>query len=449
MKSFLQRHRRILGEAGWVFFGQAVSAVATLVGLRLITEAVPPAVYGTVALALGVVALAQGLAVGPLMQAVLRYYPEAASGGREADLRRATANALRSPLLIASGALAASAISWAWVQPQHRWLAMLTLALFVAETARSVQITFLNAARHQRAMALLVVADAWLRPMSAVAFVWALGPSGAAVMAGYVLGAALPLVVYWVTLQRRGAPFAATAGRPAEIGDLARQLRAYAWPLTALPLIGWISGQADRYLLGAMAGLAAAGSYAALYGLASKPFLMLSASVELVLRQPFYAHLTAADRRGARRTLAAWVGSVVATALVLALALLLFHAQIAGWLLAADYRAHSALMAWIGAGYVLLAAAQVLERVCYACHDTRGVLGVQTVGAILSVVVAAPLVWQYGIEGAAWAVPAYFGAQLLLTLVRARHAWQRTLVEMPRSNPSWGREPRRAMRVSR
>jgi O-antigen/teichoic acid export membrane protein len=443
MNAFLLRHRRILGEAGWVFFGQAASAVATLVGLRLITEVVSPAIYGTVALALGVVALAQGLAVGPLMQAVLRYYPEAALDGREGGLRRATANALRRPLLIASGVLAASAIAWAWAQPQQRWLAMLTLALFLAETARSVQITFLNAARRQRAMALLVMADAWLRPLGAVACVWASGPSEGAVMAGYLLGAALPLVAYRVTARRRGAPTAATTVRPEAVGDLAHRLRAYAWPLTALPLIGWVSGQADRYIVGAMAGVAAAGSYAALYGLASKPFLMLSASAELTLRQPFYARLSVADHRGAQRALAVWAGGVVAAALAMALLLLLFHAEFAGWLLAAEYRAHSALMAWIGAGYVLLAAAQVFERVCYACHDTRGVLGVQTAGAILSVALAAPLVWRFGIEGAAWAVPAYFGAQMLLTVARARSAWRRTLANELPSNPIVAASPAR------
>jgi O-antigen/teichoic acid export membrane protein len=60
VKALLSRHRRIAGEAAWVFAGQGASALATLVGLRLITEWVPPAVYGTVVLALGVVALAHG-----------------------------------------------------------------------------------------------------------------------------------------------------------------------------------------------------------------------------------------------------------------------------------------------------------------------------------------------------------------------------------------------------
>lgn len=426
MKGFLHRHRSILGEAGWVIFGQAATALATLVGLRLITEFVPPAVYGTVALVLGVVALAQGLAVGPLMQAVLRFHPDVAAVGGAAELRRAANRALRRPLLLALTSLVVSAMVWVYFEPRQLWLAPFALALFLAETARSVEITFLNAARRQRAMALLVASDAWLRPVAAVFAVWLWGPHGAAVLGGYLVGAVVPLSVYWAAACLSRAAADGQAKAKSAVPELACRLKSYAWPLTALPLIAWVSGQADRYIIGAFAGVSAAGLYAALYGLASKPFLMISASVELVLRQPFYARVGAADHAGARRALGVWLGCVLTAAATIALAFLLFHAEIAEVLFAAAYRADSALMGWIAAGYVLLAAAQVLERVCYACHDTRGVLGVQLAGALLSIAIAAPLVWRYGIAGAAWAVPAYFGVQLLLTMVRARLAWQRS-----------------------
>lgn len=422
MTAIFQRHHRIVRETAWVFAGQGAAALATLVGLRVITELVPPVVYGTVALALGVVALAQGLAVGPLMQAVLRYYPDLAARGRVGELRSVTFRALRRLLAISSLALLLFAIGWAVAEPSYAVLAALTVALFAVEVARSVEVTFLNAARRQRAMALLVAADAWLRPLAAVAVVWAWGPHGAAVMAGYLIGAALVLAAYRVTARVQPLPTPGAAS--ADTHGLAARLQAYAWPLTALPLIGWVSGQADRYLIGALAGVSAAGIYAALYGLASKSFLMLSASVELALRQPFYARVADDDQRGARVAFGVWLGGVLAAAFALWGLFALFHAEIAAVLLAAEYRAHAALMAWIAAGYVLLAAAQVFERVCYAYHDTRGVLLVQAAGAALSVAIAAPLVWRHGIEGAAWAVPAYFGAQLLLTMARAHHAWR-------------------------
>jgi len=425
MKVLLSRHRRVAAETAWIFAGQAASAIATLVGLRLITELVPPAVYGTVALALGVLALAHGLAMGPLMQAVLRLYPDLAGEGRTGALRHAAFRALRKPVLLSLASLVVLGAGWSLCRPQDVWLVVFSLVLFVAEIARSLEITFLNAARRQRTMALMIAADAWLRPIAAVALVLAFGATGTVVMGGYLVGCVLALAGF--RLAGRAGEQGFTRPVPASMGaaDLSHRLWKYALPLTALPLIGWVSGQADRYIVGGMAGVAAAGLYAALYGLASKPFLMFSASVELALRQPYYARVSAGDHEAERRALALWLAVVSTVSLALFLLFVLFHAEIAALLLAAEYRAHSALMGWIAAGYVLLGIAQVLERVCYAYHDTRGVLWVQASGAALSVLVAAPLIWFHGIDGAAWAVPVYFGAQLLIAAARAHRAWRR------------------------
>ncbi len=426
MKPLMRRHRRIAAETSWVFAGQGASALATLAGLRMITEIVPPAVYGTVALVLGVVTLAHGVAVGLLMQAVLRFYPDVAKTGHEGQLRRAALVAMRKPALLALAALAAFGAGWSLFQPQDARLVAFAVVLFVAEAARSFEITFLNAARRQREMAFLMTADAWLRPIAAVMLVWIFGASSAAVMAGYLVGCLLALsgfwLVAWASERRVRSQSSDTASSPAS--DILHRLWSYALPLTALPLVGWVSGQADRYLVGSMAGVAAAGVYAGLYGLASKPFLMLSASVQFALRQPYYAQVSTGDRARERQALALWLVAVTAVSLALCLLFVLFHAQIAAVLLAAEYGANSALMGWIAAGYVLLGVAQVLERVCYAHNDTRGVLFVEATSAALSVVLAALLVDRYGIEGAAWAVPVYFGAQLLLAAARARRAWQ-------------------------
>ena len=426
MKAVLDRYRRIAAETAWVFAGQGASALATLVGLRLITEMVPPAVYGAVALALGAVALAHGVAVGPLMQAVLRFYPDAAQAGHEGQLRRAALVALRKPALLALTALAVSGAGWTVFHPQDAWLVAFAVLLFVAEAARSVEITFLNAARRQREMAFLMTADAWLRPLLAVALVSIFGASSAAVMAGYLAGCLLALTGFWlVAWAGGGSDKSPASGTPSPLAaDILPRLWTYALPLTALPVLGWVSGQADRYLVGTMAGVAAAGVYAALYGLASRPFLMFSASVELAARQPYYARVSAGDRAGERQALGFWLGVVTSVSVALCLLFVLFHAQIAALLLAPEYRAHSVLTGWIAAGYVLLSVVQVLKRVCYAHHDTRGVLWVEAAGAALSVLIAALLIWRYGIEGAAWAVPLYFGAQLLIAAARARNTWR-------------------------
>ncbi|MCX7902538.1 MAG: lipopolysaccharide biosynthesis protein [Burkholderiaceae bacterium] len=412
--------QRLVGEAGWVFVGQALSALGTLVGLRLVTEAVPPSVYGTVALAVGMVALAQGVSAVPLMQAVLRFYPEFESASEGMLLRRALLRSLRLPA--AGSLLVLIAVLAAWLQTtseESLGVTALCGVLFLVEVARSVELTLLNAKRDQRTMALLVMADAWARPVAAVVMVWLAADSAAAVIGGYLLGAVAPLAIFY--LFRR---LTVVAGPTAEEALAAKRLWTYAKPLVPLPFVGWVSGQADRYLLAAVVGMQPAGIYAALYGLASRPFLMLAAGIELALRQIYYGYVSAGNRVEERRTFWLWLAASLGASLSLLLAIALFHQQIAALLLAAEYRVHSALMIWIAAGYVLAAVTQVVERVCYALHDTRGVLLVQGAGAALSVVVALPMIHWFGLEGAAWAVPIYFGAQMVLTLTRARWALQ-------------------------
>lgn len=412
--------KRLLGETGWAFTGQAVSALGTLVGLRLVTEVVPPAVYGTVALVVGIVALAHGLAVGPLMQAALRFYPEyAGSEGGATALRVAVTRGLRKPAAGALVLLFGALTAWALVGRESAWLALACVVLFVIEAARSVEVTFLNAARNQRTMAWLVSSDAWLRPLAAVATVWLLGAAATSVVLGYTLGAALALLGYYIG--KRSKDGAGVDLRPAQaaVPVDARRLSAFAAPLVPLPLFGWVSGQSDRYILAAASGLASAGLYAAIYGLASRPFLMLAAGIELALRQVYYGHVSAGDRAGERRILRLWLAAVAGASLLLLLVIALLHRPIATVLLAAEYRTHSGLMIWIAAGCLFAAGTQVVERVCYARHDTRGVLLIGAAGAGLSIAVVVPLVHAFGIYGAAWAVPIYFGLQLAIAIGRA------------------------------
>lgn len=409
--------RRVLHEAGWVFVGQTVAALGTLAGIRLVTEAVAPSVYGSVALTTGAVTLASSLAASPLMQAVLRFYPEYANAHKAASLRRATLQALRKPTIWALVVLLAVISGWSWRTDESLALGLLCALLLLVEIARSVELTFLNAARRQRMMALLVVVDAWLRPLAAVAMVWLTGTHTSAVLLGYIIAAGVPLVVFLTLTRDRRGTNAVDSSNNDHVGK--ERLKAYAMPLIPLPLVGWTTGQLDRYFVAALASLQAAGIYAAIYGLASRPFLMIAAGIELALRQVYYGKVNTGHRSAEKQVFRVWLGAVFGASLVLLLIIALLHKELAALLLAVEYRAHSILMIWIAAGYLLAACSQVVERVCYARYDTRGVLIIQSTGALLSVAIALPMVYAFGITGAASAVPVYFGLQLAFAIWRA------------------------------
>ena len=93
-----------------------------------------------------------------------------------------------------------------------------------------------------------------------------------------------------------------------------------------------------------------------------------------------------------------------------------FHAELAGLFLGPAYRAGSSLMPWIAAGYALLALSHVFTRICYAYRRTRSVLAIEAIGAVVSIVVTVPMIFAFGLRGAAWSlVPVYFFVQLVVS----------------------------------
>ena len=81
--------RRQLAELSWVVGGQVLTALGTIVGVRILTQYLSPGAYGVVSLAMGMSALAISLVAAPLTQAAIHFYPGIVAdglGGRAVQL---------------------------------------------------------------------------------------------------------------------------------------------------------------------------------------------------------------------------------------------------------------------------------------------------------------------------------------------------------------------------
>jgi len=184
-------------------------------------------------------------------------------------------------------------------------------------------------------------------------------------------------------------------------------------------ILGWVTGVGDRYLIGGLLGVDKVGIYAAIYGLVSRPFLMLGSAVELTFR-PIYNKAVVTDSPSEpRKVLRNWllllmgaggIGFVFFTALA---------PTIVNVLVAEEYRSGARLVPWIAAGYVLLILSYVFEKVCYAYEATHLILLTQLCGALASLGIAFAAIRAWGLIGAAAAVPAYCGLQLLIAALAA------------------------------
>ena len=415
--------RQFLGEGVWVVAGQTLAALGTIVGLRLLTSALPPSVFGELILLNGIILLGNGLSGGPLMQGVLRLYPEAAKLNAVDQLRAIAASYQLRLTTLTSVICLVCFLIYSIMVPVSRWLGIFIVCLLVADVRRQLEMTLLSAGRHQRTLAIWSVIDAWVRPSAAYSLVIILGANSFAALLGYVVASwtILGMLIYWRP-EKGSAARTLMTRLPDGTEALSQSLVIYALPLMPLGIVGWITSQADRYLLGVLVGVEQAGLYAALYAVVSRPFLMAGTMLESWMRPIYYEAIVASEVKMEKHLLQIWMSAVTGIGILGIAIFFLWPHQIAKLLLAEPYRHNADLMSWMAIGYAILLLAQVYGTVCYAHKDTKAVLYSESLGCLVAVTTTIYAVNRYGATGAAFALPVYFSAQLVMSMIMARRA---------------------------
>lgn len=393
----------IIREAAWVALGQAIVVIAGLVGIRLLTTLLPPAVYGQVSLVIGLGALGMGVLCIPFLQASLREFPQARDAGRIDTLRRLTARYLRRSVGGIAAALLVAGLVWEWWQG-----ASLPFTVFVAAGAlvacdawRSFEQGFLNGARRQKDYALRSALDAIARPLTASLLVWWLGPLALNVVAGFAAGAASVGLLLRNRVVR-GDEGAAPRGLD---DDWAREHAAgflkFALPLIPLCALNWVMSMGDRYVLAASWGPEVVGIYWAAYALGSQPFIAVNGLVHTTLRPVLYDAVARRDHAKERRTLRVWIPLVLAIAFTGWLLATLLAEPVCDLILGAGYAGAAELLPWIAAAYAVQMIQQSFEIILFAHGRSKQLVLLQAVAAVVAVVLYLLLIPELGGLGAA------------------------------------------------
>jgi O-antigen/teichoic acid export membrane protein len=421
-QSLSERHRfahllkqRLSGDVVWLIGGQALLAVGQLAGVRFLTEMVRPEIYGTVSIVLGLVVFGRSQFSLPFAMASMRQYAEAYRRADVDMLRQVVRYWLLRSQGIAGALVLLFGVPYCLFRSISLWLPALTFGLFVVDSEITLAAAFLNASKQHRLYSLLRGAEAWTRPILAVALVTLFGPSAACVLVGYLVGGLILVVV--IGLARASGRHART--RPID-REMTRRVWRFCLPLLPIAPVEWVSSLSDRYLVGGLIGLDAAGIYAASYGLISQPFLMAGIVLENYYRPHYYDALADKQSNCARRILMTWF---VLTAVVCVLGLMVvivFKALIVSLFLAASYRTAVGLLFPIALGNAFFALSQVSERFLHGQERTDLCLVSRTIGAGMSLAAGLPMIYYYGLQGAAWAVPLYYGCQLASAMLIVR-----------------------------
>ena len=403
----LRRHGRDLATVG---AGRGLTVLGSVVGVRVLTESLPPAVFGRYKLALAGLSLATGVLARPFIQHAMRAYHDAARGGaagRFVALSRRWFGRYAGCL-----GLAAAAAGYLFAAGGRR-LSLPELAGVAAVLALQCLVEYERAIfvtrGRQRAAEAIGAGTQWLIPLAVALFVRVEESLGAILLAHAAVLALIVGARRWSG--RRTARGVAAADRRRG-GFEAAPAWAFAWPLMVAGGLGWLLHESDRLILGYYHGSGPVGLYAAAYGLVSAPFTAASGAAAQVM----YPVVFAASARRA--------GSFVLPGPMLAVTLLIGAGGVAAvwwWgdrladvVLAESYRAGvSGLLRWIAMGYACFGVATCFDLAAYGAGRTTHPMTAGAVAAAVNVGGDLLLVPTRGAGGAAVATAAALFSYLL------------------------------------
>ncbi len=418
-----------LGDGAWVVANQVLSALAAIIGVRLLTELLPPQIYGQILLLLGLVGLGQLLSCSPLLQAVFRFYPEVSQDTGLTRLRGLAGRMLFYPTL---GMMLVLLVGGLFYHKESYTSFVLLAIIFPVEIVQSFEQNLLSAARRQRAVAIWQIALAWGKPLLAIAMIWTYEPSTSSVLLGYLIASvAILLLLYVLPFSFEGkhtnqvkSPLGPVPRVQEFSQHLQKQMMAYAMPLIPLGIVGWVHALGDRYLLGGLVGLKQAGMYIAAYGLIQKPYMMSEGVFQQTLLPAYNQAISQANRKQERRIFRMWLFLLTATVTLGCFCVYFLREWVVRLCLAEAYWSTTRLMPWLALGFAFLSIAHVFEWRLYSLKRTRLVLLGQTIAAISSIAIAVPLIQTWTLMGAAIACPLYYAVYLIIMVILSQQAIQ-------------------------
>ncbi len=399
---------RLAREISAITGGQLLTAVGAIVGVRLVTELISPALMGFAGLLTGLIALAAGVFITPFSLFVMRGFAQAVQCGKQDWFVRFARRSMGRIILTLAIPFALCVLG---VQASRREIDIPTVFLMVLHlgvaAAFTLERTLLIADRLQARTSLISIAEKWLTFAGIAAGALLLGESAFSYFAGSLCLLCLALALfYWVAQPTYPTSNdSSSRDRLETAAGWKRDAYSYALPLMPLGVISWFTSTGNRYILAALQNDRQLGAFIVCYGLAGQPFMMLSGLLSRFFRPIWFAAEERSDRHRARRIMWLYLALVTSSSL---LGLILFHLlgnQLIPYVLARPYRQGAlGIMMWVAAGYAALAVASIFEVALYAEKRTSTITLAHVATAGVYLVLSLGLISRNGATGAAQAV---------------------------------------------
>lgn len=408
---------RALSVAGGYMLGvYGVVAAIGVVSIRLFTDLAPPAVFGEANLLLTVLALTTTVSFQPFTNTQLRYHSAAVNEGKADAFTR---EVLRWTALASACVCMLAITAWLVLRAIHAIQLGLpgmlgVVGIVFATAGRNVVYGRFQAERRNFIYGGLLMAEA-----AVVAGCTVFGLRASASIDGYVVGAAAGMIVAALLgfgLAPRASLRVLTHAEKAP--GFLRQVASYGLPFGPIGVLSWLANLADRYVLAALMGPAAAGRYVAPFSIASRGMSLVGSALGDLLRPALFASVNRGDHAGSRSIFWGWLAVRALAAVGGVVGLNLLGPTIARLLLAPAYRDGAVpIMTWVAAAYGVQGVIQTLETRLMSLDRTFWLILPLAIGGVSNLAFSLLLIPRHGVIGAAQATAASFVVQAVVTIL--------------------------------
>jgi O-antigen/teichoic acid export membrane protein len=413
-KDYLIQYKHLIKEGSWVFFGQVVVAIISLVGLRILTEIAPANLLGGATLLLGALTLLRNIFLAPIGNTQIRFHPEYEDSGHSKWFDDNIKKLYLRFIVISVSIFIMIYFTWTVISSYafNMLLLIILILYYILDSFKGYKINLLSAERRQKFTAIWQISDTLLIN---VFFIVALlfVNNVESYLTGQCVGLFIGLLIFGFI------SYPKIENREKENPDyfeIKSKIISYGLPFIPLAIVSWISNLSDRYIIGNYLSLNEVGIYTAVYSIASRPFLMVGSILTGFFRPLLFQLESKKESDRAKKVFKVWLTTKLVIIFCGILVYYFFGNFIIKLLLAKSYAQNVFIIFLIiGITYAVFSLNQILETRIFSFGTSNKVILPSVVAAMVNLIANFLLIPIFGIEGAAFATLISFLIQFILT----------------------------------
>lgn len=384
---------KIINESFWGISGQILSACITLLGIRIITEFSSTEHYGQYVIFSTFGLLIVNVFSGSIFQSYLRILPEIGDI-KALKLSSFVVNFLSKIILLCI---------LLFIFFNSSFLLYISLIFFfiLSEHYKSLFQVLLNIKKKQKKYALFQMTFSFLKPSFAIIFYVFLNQDFISIIFGYSIGNLISSILFFP--KDFINQFSLSLNSKFIINEF-DEFFIFSKPLIIQKICGWSLRNLDKYLIAIILGTSTTGKYAPVVGLASMLFLMLSKTVEIILRPYYFQYVSEKNTLMSRKILSYYAICLFIFSFITTLFLSIFSEEIINILFGSQFREFHYLLPILSISYTFLIFGYLFCNVCFAHKKSWNVLYIELYATLTNFIIMPIFLINFGIIGSTYSI---------------------------------------------